>query len=89
MIRACDRIWNVALGPQRRRRGVGNRWNDKFLIACRTGPEGGLSPIGDQKAVSHEPHRGAVVEAAPSAVFEMSEPDLLLDYACWGAYTYE
>jgi hypothetical protein len=65
MIRACDRIWNVALGRQPLERQVLDS------LAGR-GPEGGLSPIGDQEAVSHEPHRGAVVEAAPSAVFEMS-----------------
>src|SRR5271169_6494167 len=61
-----DRIWNVALGPQRRRRGVGNRrerqvprtaWRDEVL-------RGESSPA----------------QAAPSAAFEMSEPDLLLEF---------
>jgi hypothetical protein len=41
---------------------------------------GNRPPLEDQEAVSRDAHRGVVVEAAPSAAFEMFEPDLLLEF---------
>ena len=44
------------------------------------GPEGGIVyPLGDQKSVGRDAERGMVMEAAPSAPFIVSEPDLLLE----------
>jgi hypothetical protein len=72
----------VALGPQRRRRGVGNLWERQ--VAGTAGRHqvlrgGNRLPLGDQESVGRDAQRGVMVEAAPPAAFEMSEPDLLLE----------
>ena len=57
---------------------VGNR---KFLERPGgTRSRGGNRlPLGDQESVGGDAQRGVVMEAAPSAAFEMPEPDLLLE----------
>ena len=40
---------------------------------------GNRLPLGDQEAIGCDAQRGVVMEAAPSAAFEMPEPDLLLE----------
>src|SRR5471030_438500 len=41
---------------------------------------GNRLPFGDQESVGCDAQRGVVMEASPSAPFEMSEPDLLLEF---------
>jgi hypothetical protein len=54
---------------------------DAFAVYVKEAEAGEMrSPLGDQEAVSRDAHRGVVVEAAPSVAFEMSEPDLLLEF---------
>ena len=40
---------------------------------------GNRRSLEDQESVGCDAQRGVVVEAAPTAAFEVSEPDLLLD----------
>src|ERR1035441_10110506 len=41
---------------------------------------GNRLPLGDQESIGGDAQRGMVVEAAPSSPFEMSQPDLLLEF---------
>ena len=70
------------VGPQRRRRGVDNRWERQVSgTSWRNGLllRGNCRPLGNQKPIGGDAHRGVVVEAAPSTAFEMSKSDFLLE----------
>ena len=68
-------------GPQRRRRGVDNRWRTAVSgTSWRNGLlRGESSPARQSETHSGDAHRGVVVEAAPSTAFEMSKSDFLLE----------
>ena len=71
----------MAFGPQRRRRGVGNRRERQVAgTSWRNGLlRGDRRPLGNQKPIGGDAQRGVVVEAAPSTAFEMAKSDFLLE----------
>jgi len=72
------RVVAVELGRRRSGRSGGAvgsviAGNGRFRAAL------GGAPLGDQESVGRDTQGGVVVEAAPSAAFEMPEPDLLFE----------
>ena len=77
-----DGLSDVALGTERRRRGVGNLLGRRGALKSGAGgkAQGGIkTPLGDQESVSGDGERGVVVEAAPAATLVVSEADFLLE----------
>ncbi len=63
---------NLWVGNHRVRQVAGTTWRNEML-------RGNRLPLGDQESVGSDAQRRVVMEAAPSAPFEMAEPDLLLE----------